>query len=115
MSKHDPAVTLRHILDHAREASAFVQGRVRADLDHDRQLNLSVLRLLEVIGEAASRVPPDVRARYPHIQWAQIVGLRNRLIHAYEFVDLDIIWKTLTIDLPVLIGHLDRILATEEA
>jgi uncharacterized protein with HEPN domain len=115
MSKHEPTVTLRHILDHAREAYAFVQGRARADLDHDRQLNLSVLRLLEIMGEAASRVPPDVRARHQHIQWTQIVGLRNRLIHAYDFVDLDIIWRTLTIDLPVLIGDLERILANEEA
>jgi uncharacterized protein with HEPN domain len=83
------------MLDYAREAAALVRGRARDDLDHDRQLNLSVVRLLEVLGEAASRVPLEVRAHHPHIAWTQIVGLRNRLIHAYDFVDLDIIWKTL--------------------
>jgi len=102
MSQHDPVVALRHMLDYAREAAALVQGRARADLGHD-------------LGEAASRVPPDVRARHPHVQWTQIVGLRNRLIHAYDFVDLDIIWKTLTIDLPPLIVQLEQILSSEKA
>jgi uncharacterized protein with HEPN domain len=114
MTKHDPGVTLGHMLDYAREVAALVQGRVRDDLDHDRQLNLSVLRLLEILGEAASRIPQGVRARHPHVEWRQIIGLRNRLIHAYDFVDLDIIWKTLTIDLPLLIGQLEQILASGE-
>ena len=65
MSQHDPVVALRHMLDYAREAAALVRGRARDDLDHDRQLNLSVVRLLEVLGEAASRVPLEVRAHHP--------------------------------------------------
>ncbi len=115
MSRHDPTITLRHMLEYAREVAALVHGRERIDLDRDRQLNLGVVRLLEVLGEAASRIPSDVRAGYPQIQWTQIVGMRNRLIHAYDFIDFNTIWTTLTVDLPPLIAQLERILANEKA
>lgn len=55
-------------------------------------LALAVVRLLEIIGEAASRVPVEERARRPNVPWAAIVGLRNRLIHGYDDVDHDIVW-----------------------
>jgi uncharacterized protein with HEPN domain len=115
MSRHDPVITLRHMLEYAREAAALVRGRARADLDRDRQLNLGVVRLLEVLGEAATRIPLDVRARYPQIQWTQIVGMRNRLVHAYDFIDFNTIWKTLTVDLQPLIAQLESILANDKA
>ncbi len=76
--------------DHAREAMALAQGHSRADLDANRMLNLALVRLLEIVGEAAARVPPDERVTYPAIPWPQIVGLRNRLIHAYDAVDFEI-------------------------
>ena len=60
MSRHDPLVCVRQMLDHAREATAMVRGRVRADLDSDRMLNLSVMRLLEVMGEAATRIAETI-------------------------------------------------------
>jgi uncharacterized protein with HEPN domain len=69
----------------------------------DRPLNLSLVRLLEIVGEATNRVPPRERAKYPGIPWAQIVGLRNRLIHGYDNVDFDILWQIVTEDLPPLI------------
>lgn len=68
------------------------------------------MRLLEVIGEAASRVPGEDCARYPEILWPQIVGLRNRLIHGYDAVDLDILWQIIEHDLPPLITALETIL-----
>ena len=114
MSRHDPVITLRHMLEYAREAAALVRGRERADLDRDRQLNLGVVRLLEVLGEAASRIPPDMRAGYPQIQWTQMVGMRNRLIHAYDFIDFNTIWKTLTVDLPPLIDELEKVLSASK-
>jgi uncharacterized protein with HEPN domain len=85
MSRHESLVRLRHMLDHAREAVAMVTGKRREDLDADRKLNLALFRLLEVVGEAASRTPPDERTQYAQIPWAQIVGLRNRLIHGVRF------------------------------
>lgn len=75
MPSHDTDVRLRHMLDAAREAAQMVQGKTRADLDTDRPLNLSLVRLLEIVGEAASRVPTGERAQYSGIPWVQIVGL----------------------------------------
>jgi len=83
-------------------------GRKRADLDSDRQFSLALVRLLEIIGEAANRVPNDERARIPEVPWAQIVGLRNRLIHGYDEVDFDILWQIASHDLPKLIEVLEE-------
>jgi uncharacterized protein with HEPN domain len=112
MPRHDADLRLRHMLDAAREAAQMIQGRTRADLDADRLLNLSLVRLLEIVGEAASRVPADERAKCPGIPWAQIVALRNRLIHGYDSVDFDILWQIVTQDLPTLIEELAKILSS---
>ena len=109
MSRHDPMVRVRHMLDHAREAVEMVRGKTRADLDADRQLNLALVRLVEVIGEAAARIPDDFRARYPQVPWRQIVGMRHRMIHDYDVIDFDILWVVLRQDLPPLIEQLETI------
>ena len=110
MPQHDPQVRLRHMLDYAREAITMMTGKTRADLDTDRILGLATLRCLEIIGEAASRIPESVRQQHPQITWAQIIGMRNRLVHGYDLVDYDIIWNTVTEDLPPLIAELEKIL-----
>jgi uncharacterized protein with HEPN domain len=102
---------LRHILDHAREAVEMARGKTRAQLDSDRQLNLALTRLLEIVGEAAARTSPEERSRYPAIPWMQVVGLRNRLIHGYDSVDFDILWQIVTRDLPPLIATVEEILS----
>ena len=91
----------------------MAQGKTRADLDADRQLNLSLVRLLEIVGEAASRVPREERARHPDIPWPEIVSLRNRLIHGYDTVDFDILWKIVKQDLPPLIEALEQIVGQD--
>ena len=106
MSRHDPTVSLRQMRDHAHEVAELVRGRTRGDLDSDRLLALAVVRLLEIIGEAAARVPAEERARRPGIPWASIVGLRNRLVHGYDEVDHDIVWEIVTTDMPSLVVHL---------
>jgi uncharacterized protein with HEPN domain len=108
MSHHDDFIRLQHMLDHAREASALVKGKCRIDLDTDRVLELALVRLLEVIGEAANRVSPEMKSKYPGIPWFQIIGLRHRLIHGYDAVDLDILWEILSKDLPPLITELEK-------
>lgn len=115
MSKRDPTAALRHMLDHAQEAVLLAQGRSRADLDTNRLLNLALVRLLEIVGEAAGRVPEEVRTRHPAIPWPQLVSLRNRLIHGYDSVDFNILWQIITSDLASLIASLEAILAAEEA
>ena len=109
MSRRDPRISLRQMLDHAREAVDVVRSRRREDLETDRLLSLALVRLLEIVGEAANRVPQEERARHPRIPWAEISGLRNRLIHAYDQVDFDILWQIVTRDLPRLIGELERV------
>src|SRR5262245_24844115 len=111
MSKHESRIPLRHMLDHAREAYALIQNKSREDLDADRLLNLALVRLLEIIGEAASRVSPEERVHYPGIPWPQIVCMRNRLIHGYDLVDFEILWRTVVEDLPPLIVALESILS----
>ncbi len=112
MTQRDPNVTLRQMLDHTREAQTLSAGKERADLDDDRLLDLALTRLLEIIGEAANRVPPDIQARHSAIPWSQIVGLRNRLIHGYDAVDLDILWQIIRHDLPPLISALEKIVGS---
>jgi uncharacterized protein with HEPN domain len=110
MSKHDPNLALRQILAHAQEAVTIAEGKTRKDLDQDRLLNLALTRLLEIIGEAANRVPENVQARYPELPWLEMIGARNRLIHGYDNVDFDILWVIITDDLPGLIRQLESIL-----
>ena len=88
----------------------MARGRTRAELDSDRQLNLSLVRLLEIVGEAAGRVPAEERARHLDIPWPDIGGLRNRLIHGYDSVDFDILWHIVSDDLPPLIAALENAL-----
>ncbi len=109
MSRHESLVRLRHMLEHAREAVAMVAAKSREDLDSDRKLNLALVRLMEIVGEAASRTPANERTQYPQVPWAQIVGLRNRLIHGYDAVDFDILWQIVTQDLPPPISALEQI------
>jgi len=109
MMRRDPNVTLRQMLGYAREAQTLSAGKERADLDSDRLLDLALTRLLEIIGEAANRVPPDIQAQHSAIPWSQIVSLRNRLIHGYDTVDLDILWQIIRHDLPPLISALEKI------
>lgn len=84
-------VRLRHILEYARETMEIFQARSRRDLDSDMLLGLALVRLLEMIGEAANRVSQECQSQHPSIPWRQIISLRNRLIHGYDAVDMDIL------------------------
>lgn len=106
----DNEVRLRHILDAAREAVSFAEGHHRKDLDTDRKLNLSLVRLLEVIGEAARGITSEFRREHPELPWKSMVGMRDRLIHGYFDVNLDVLWETVKNDLPPLIDKLEQIL-----
>jgi uncharacterized protein with HEPN domain len=101
---------LRHMLDAAREAVEFGAGQKRDDLIHNRVLALALVRCIEIIGEAAAKVSPELRSKYPEIPWADIIGMRHRLVHAYYEIDLGRICDTLTADLPPMISQLERIL-----
>jgi uncharacterized protein with HEPN domain len=114
MTRHSDVARFRHMLDHAVETVTLAESRVRADLDKDRLLNLSLVRLLEIVGEAASRLSADARNCHPQIPWPDIIGLRNRLIHGYDIVDFDILWDIVHDDLPPLIAQLQAIVGDGE-
>ena len=101
------------MLDAARKAVDFAGGKGRENLDDDEVLGLALTRLLEIVGEAARYVPDEIKERHPEVDWRAISGTRNRLIHGYFAVDLDIVWAIIQDDLPALIKQLERI-AREE-
>lgn len=94
------------MIDAAEAAIRFVRDRDRGDLDTDQMLLFALVRATEVIGEAASKVSEATRSRWPAIPWPAIVSMRNRLIHAYFDVDREILWKTATEELPMLLAQL---------
>lgn len=104
--------SLRHMLDHSREAHSLIEGKTHDAVDTDRLLNLALVRLLEIVGEAANRISPRLRSQHPEVSWPDIVSLRNRLIHGYDEIDLDILWQILAQDLPPLIEQLDDLIET---
>jgi len=98
------------MLDFAQKAIAISYGRKRTDLDEDLTFNLALTHLIEIIGEAANRVPEEFQEDHAEIPWAQIIGMRNRLIHGYDEVDLDFLWSVVQKDLPGLIAQLENLL-----
>ena len=103
------AACLLDILLSARLARSYVVGKTREAFAADRQCQDAVVRRLEVIGEAARRVSTAGRAALPGLPWRQMVGLRNRMIHEYDRVDVAVVWETVTRDLPALIAALEGV------
>lgn len=98
------------MLQAAEEAVNFSLHRSRIDLDNDRQFQFALVRCIEIIGEAASRMSEATRSVHPQLPWARMVSARNRLVHVYFDVDLDIVWQTVTGELPTLIREVRQIL-----
>lgn len=113
MSRHDDTVYLRHILEHARTAMALSAGKDRSSLDSEPMLRYSLLHLVCILGEAANRISETGRSKHGQIVWKNPIGMRNMVIHGYDAVDLDILWKTVETDLPALIQTLQQIIPEE--
>lgn len=107
-------VRLRHMLDEAQKARQFIEGRARTDLDDDELLAYAVRYALQIVGEAASQVTTKTRELYPDIRWKDIIGMRQWLVHVYERVENEIVWKTVTEDISPLIDQLRKILSQTE-
>lgn len=103
-------IRVQHMLDAAKEALLFVEGRSREDLQNDRKLVLSLIKDLEILGEAASKVTDDFRRQHRQIPWEIIVKTRHRLIHGYFDIDLDVVWETVTGELPKILTSLQKII-----
>ena len=113
MSKRDDRVSLVDMFIHAKEAVALSGETSLNDLIEDRVMQLALQKLVEIVGEAANRVSEETQQRHQEIPWPQIIGLRNRLVHGYDDINLDILWKIIQHDLPPLIEQLQAIVGEE--
>jgi uncharacterized protein with HEPN domain len=108
MLSDDDRIRLSHMRDAAKEALSFIAGKSRIDLSIDRQLTLALVKSLEIIGEAGTRVTDDWKQASSDIPWRDIVAMRNRLIHAYFDIDLDVLWETVNNELAPLLQALEE-------
>ena len=95
-----------HMVEAAEQALTFVTNRDRSDLDSYVMLRLALTRLVEIIGEAAAQVTDAAQSELSDVPWPQIVGMRNRLVHAYFDINADILWDTVQVALPELLEKL---------
>ncbi|MDI6738821.1 MAG: DUF86 domain-containing protein [Candidatus Edwardsbacteria bacterium] len=106
-------VILFDIAEAARLAACFVQGLGKAAFLADCKTQSAVLYQLIVMGEAVKRLSPEMRRLHPEIPWSLIAGMRDHLIHGYDLVDWDEVWKTATSDVPTLIAQFKPLLPDE--
>ncbi len=107
--ENDP-IRLRHMLEWAQISVRIAAGETGPSLDADVVLRSALSRTLQVIGEAANNVTAESRRAHPTIPWADIIGMRHKLVHVYYAVDLNIIWTTVSVYAPPLVAELQRIL-----
>lgn len=112
--KRNDLIRLRHMLDAAKEAQGFIRNRRREDLDRDRQLVWALVKAVEIIGEAAGQLSAEAKAELPVLPWPKIIGMRNRLVHAYFDINLDILWRTIIEGLPPIVTELEQIIAEND-
>ncbi|MBI5179217.1 MAG: DUF86 domain-containing protein [Nitrospinae bacterium] len=115
MPGKEDVIRLRHMLGAAKDALAIANGKSRGDLDAEITIRLSLVRCIEIVGEAASRLTQEGQVEFPQVPWEKIVNMRNRLIHAYYEINLDTVWNTVVDDLPPLVAELEKMLSDENA
>ncbi len=110
MSKHDPKVTLRQIADHARQAQELCAQNKLPEILMDWHKRLAFERVMEVLGEAVKRLPPELCQRYPAVPWKLIAGMRDRVSHGYDAIDHATLWDTVRDDGPGLLATVKQML-----
>ena len=106
---------LRHILDETSFIIDSTTGKTKEDVISDPILSRALIRSLEIIGEATTKVDPDFKYLYPHVEWRKMSGMRNRLIHDYFGIDYDIVWDIIVSKVPDLKNDIDDIIAELES
>lgn len=107
---NDDAIRLTHMLDAAREAVGFFKGIEKRQLHENRMLLLATVKELEIVGEAAAIITSETLELSPEIPWADIIGMRHRLVHAYFDIDTEVVWQTIASDIPPSITLLENLL-----
>ncbi|MCK6554323.1 DUF86 domain-containing protein [Candidatus Binatia bacterium] len=112
--RREDRVRILDMIEEGEHATTFITGRGREDLDRDPILFRALVRAIEVMGEAASKVSTETRAATPEVPWRDIVSMRNRLIHGYSTIDPDTVWRTATDDIPAILPALKALAARDE-
>ena len=102
---------LNDIIESISDIREFIKGMSFEDFSKDKKTIKAVVRSLEVIGEAANKIPQNLRDNYPETYWQEIIGMRNRLIHEYFGIDIEIVWQTIEEDLEPLYKTVKRIVS----
>jgi len=110
MNAEQDQLRLRHMRDASEKILAFTDGLAPADFETDEKLQLAVIRLLEIVGEAANGLSNELKDGHPEIPWSQITATRNRLIHGYFDIDLKVVWKIVSEDVPALALYLQALI-----
>jgi uncharacterized protein with HEPN domain len=108
-TQRDDIVYLRHIRDAVGRVGSYVAGLDENRFMENPLVQDAVIRQLQVLGEAAKRLSREFRTGSPEIPWSDIAGMRNKLVHDYMGVDLEVVWETATVDIPALASRLDRL------
>lgn len=115
MSRHEDLLRLKHMRDYAREAVALAGGLTLESFRADRMAQLALIHLVEIVGEAASRVSPATQSAISDVPWSKVIGTRHRIVHGYDKIDLQLLWDTIRTNLPPLVRQLERAIARLEA
>jgi uncharacterized protein with HEPN domain len=114
MSKHDPKVTLRQISDNARHAQELCAQFALTEIQTDWRKRAAFERVMEVLGEAVKRLPPELCRRYPAVPWKLVAGMRDRVSHGYDAIDHQTLWDAVQDDVPVLLATVEQMLKDVE-
>ncbi len=104
----------KHIFDACKEILEFTNNSSKIQFENNKILVYAVVHLIEIIGEAASSVTSELKQKYSKIPWKHIIGMRNRLIHGYFDIDLDIVWQTIKNDIPNLLREIENIIKQDK-
>ena len=114
MSRHDPGITLRQIVDQACKAQELYSQYTFESLMADWQKCAAFERVMEVLGEAVKRLPPALTARYPAVDWRAIAGMRDRVSHGYDGIDHLLLWQSVETNVPGLLTTVEQMLRDRE-
>ena len=112
--KKEPLIFIGHILENIKDIENFSKGLSKRDLERDTLRQKGVIRSLEIIGEATKNVNQDFREKHPKVEWKKIAGLRDKLIHHYFKINLNLVWDIIKEDLPILKKQIKEILEKEK-
>jgi uncharacterized protein with HEPN domain len=109
LPENDP-IRVQHMLEAGQKVLSFTEGKTKETFLTDELLQLAVIRLIEILGEAASQVTDTTRQRFPEIAWQDAAGMRNHVAHRYFNIDLGRVWDTVQADIPGLVHRLPHVL-----